>query len=155
MPCQDKNYGLNICFKLLQKSTYLITLISISAGVVGISRANLNSISVNSPSAVIIKEESNVKPNVANIIVRQQGKLIILITFCMFTWKIVCNLLYTMKQNNIYYNNWYSKLQLLYNFWASVKDVPESLRCFLSLIKPYLAFYVPPTPVRVLLHTCF
>ena len=47
----------------------------VPAGVVGISRASLNSVSLNSSSNVIIKDEKNNKPNLKNIIIKQQGKI--------------------------------------------------------------------------------
>ena len=77
--CQDKNNVTLYTFSFFKIYYKYVWCYPFSAGVVGISRANLNSISVNSPSTVIIKEESNVKPIVANIIVRQQGKFEIFI----------------------------------------------------------------------------
>ena len=47
----------------------------IPAAVVGISRASLNTVSVNSPSNVIIKDEKNNTPTLKNIIIKQQGRI--------------------------------------------------------------------------------
>ena len=49
----------------------------IPAAVVGISRASLNTVSVNSSSNVIIKDEKNNKPTIQNIFIKQQGKITI------------------------------------------------------------------------------